>query len=228
LIGANLTDRAGGIKRLAAKPETMFLSTAARAPSLTGLGSNVIVAGEAARHQGGAPMPITIRPSRGEDAELLPSIERSAGEAFLAIPDLAWLSDHAVTSVEQHRDFIRARASWVADRTAEGPVGFVCVERCEGGVMHIHELAVRHDRQRRGAGRALMEAAIAQGRREGLSAVTLNTFRDVPWNAPFYAELGFGETSWDQLDARLRGLVRNEIARGLPGERRCVMRLGLS
>src|SRR5690606_27314685 len=131
-------------------------------------------------------MPITIRPSRPEDAELLPSIEKSAAELFLTIPDLAWIKDHGVTSVEQHQGFIREAASWVADRPADGPMGFVCVERCEGGIMHVHELAVRHDRQRRGAGRALLTAAIDEARREGLAAVTLNTFRDVPWNAPFY------------------------------------------
>lgn len=172
-------------------------------------------------------MPITIRPAVEADAELLPAVERSAADAFRAVPDLAWVVTHPVTSVEAHLGFIRAGGEWLAERPAEGPLGFVCVERC-GEAMHVHELAVRHDRQRRGAGRALMDQAVAAARAEGLSAVTLNTFRDVAWNAPFYGGIGFEVLSPGELDARLTELVRAEIARGLPAARRCVMRLRLS
>ena len=57
--------------------------------------------------------------------------------------------------------------------------------------------------------------------------MTLTTFRDVVWNAPFYAQSGFRVVEDDALCARLGGVLANEVAHGLPGERRCAMRLDL-
>ncbi len=38
-------------------------------------------------------MDYRIRTSRDEDAALLPAIERSAGESFRLLPELAWIAD---------------------------------------------------------------------------------------------------------------------------------------
>jgi len=69
-------------------------------------------------------------------------------------------------------------------------VGFICVVLVDGEA-HIDQLSVLPDHGGRGTGRALLEAAIAWARASGLSGVTLTTFRDVPWNAPFYRRVGF-------------------------------------
>ncbi|MBW8907503.1 MAG: hypothetical protein JF620_00445, partial [Mesorhizobium sp.] len=52
----------------------------------------------------------TIRPARPDDAEALPAIEQSAGLAFRAIPELAWLADGDNASPEQHRALIAGGA----------------------------------------------------------------------------------------------------------------------
>jgi hypothetical protein len=49
-----------------------------------------------------------IRAATLEDAQFLPEIERSSGEAFRAVPDLAWIADDAVMSAEQHAPLIEA------------------------------------------------------------------------------------------------------------------------
>ena len=46
---------------------------------------------------------------------------------------------------------------------------------------------------RRGLGTALLQAACDWAMAEGLPAITLTTFRDVPWNAAFYRRHGFVE-----------------------------------
>ena len=71
---------------------------------------------------------------------------------------------------------------------AEGdvPFGFAFAEPFEDA-LHLWELAVRLDAQRQGAGRALVMAVAADARARNLPAVTLTTFRDIPWNGPFYA-----------------------------------------
>jgi GNAT superfamily N-acetyltransferase len=82
-----------------------------------------------------------------------------------------------------------------ADGPGEGPAastpyGFVHVLEVEGQA-HLEQLSVHPDRQRCGTGSALvrgaLEGAFARGHRE----LTLMTYVDVPWNAPFYARLGF-------------------------------------
>ena len=72
----------------------------------------------------------------------------------------------------------------------EPPVGFACVELVDGGP-HIRQLSVHPDHARQGVGRSLVEAASAWADGEGFAAITLTTYRDVPWNGPFYETLGF-------------------------------------
>jgi predicted N-acetyltransferase YhbS len=91
----------------------------------------------------------------------------------------------------------------------------------------VWELAVQRERQGRGIGRTLMETSIAAARQGGFRVVTLTTFRDVPWNAPFYRRLGFQILEPDKMSQRLPGVVTEESLRGLPVEYRCVMRLNL-
>jgi N-acetylglutamate synthase-like GNAT family acetyltransferase len=114
---------------------------------------------------------------------------------------------------------------WVAEDAGE-LIGFAA---CQAyfDALHLWELAVRHDRQGKGAGRALVETAAAEARRLGLSAVTLTTFRDIPWNGPLYARLGFKELSPAELDARLTAVLMRERRLGLDAKARCAMRLDL-
>jgi len=58
----------------------------------------------------------------------------------------------------------------------------------------------------------------------GHASVTLSTFRDVPWNQPFYARLGFEIVPPAQFSPALRAIVEDETRRGLDPRRRVVMR----
>ena len=169
---------------------------------------------------------ITIRPALAEDAEALPAIEQSAGEAFRAIPELAWLADGDNVSVERHRALIAGGACSVAADEEDRLVGFLSAG-IEGDTLHIWELDVRLDRQGRGIGRALLERAIADARRRGLAGVTLTTFRAVAWNAPFYRKFGFRILEGAAIDGRLAGLLGDEAKHGMSSDQRCAMRLDL-
>ena len=68
-------------------------------------------------------------------------------------------------------------------------VGFAYVGDVDDG-LHLHQLAVHPDHGRRGLGTALLTAVF--GRAAG-RAVTLTTFRHIPWNQPWYTERGFTE-----------------------------------
>ncbi|WP_370039331.1 GNAT family N-acetyltransferase, partial [Nocardioides sp.] len=59
---------------------------------------------------------------------------------------------------------------------------------------HLEQLSVRlPEHGRRGVGTALVHAACEEARWAGHDSLTLCTYRDVPWNGPFYRRLGFSE-----------------------------------
>ncbi|MBZ9674861.1 GNAT family N-acetyltransferase [Mesorhizobium sp. ES1-1] len=157
---------------------------------------------------------------------MLPDIEQSAGEAFRTVPELAWLADEGNVSVERHRILIRRGACLVAADNQDRPVGLLSAT-VEGDVLHIWELDVRLELQGMGIGRSLLERAVENARQLGVAAITLTTFRDVAWNAPFYRRFGFRILEGAGVDERLTGLLLAEARHGMPAERRCAMRLDL-
>ncbi len=168
-------------------------------------------------------MTIQIRHAVPADAALLPDIERSAGALFRTLPGLAWIAGHQVMPAEAHLARIAEGTVWVAQDEEASLIGFLTAEGA-GDELHIWELSVDAGHQGRGAGRQLIAAAEAYARRTGISALTLTTFRGVPWNEPFYARLGFETLEGAAIGERLSTLLRDEVLHGLPGERRCAMR----
>lgn len=99
-------------------------------------------------------------------------------------------------------------------------VGFISAERF-GSTLHIWQMAVELSHQRMGIG-TLLIARLQQ--MAGYSPVTLTTFRDVAWNAPFYAALGFEAIAESAISDRLRQVLLDEAAHGIPLDRRVAMR----
>ncbi|EMG9277540.1 GNAT family N-acetyltransferase [Enterobacter cloacae] len=166
---------------------------------------------------------ITVRPTRPGDVTALPAIERAAGERFRDYPELAWLAEGDVISAEQHLDYAERGLSWLA-LANDQPVGFILAE-LHVSSLFIVELSVHLDWQGKGIGRRLIACVADQARKRGLASLTLTTFRDVPWNAPFYARLGFEMIT--TLTPELREKREEETAHGLAHDARCAMRLPL-
>lgn len=166
---------------------------------------------------------ITVRPTRPGDVTALPAIERAAVERFRDYPELAWLAEGEVISAEQHLDYAERGLSWLA-LANDQPVGFILAE-LHASSLFIVELSVHLDWQGKGIGRRLIACVADQARKRGLASLTLTTFRDVPWNAPFYARLGFEMIT--TLTPELREKREEETAHGLAYDARCAMRLPL-
>lgn len=56
---------------------------------------------------------------------------------------------------------------------------------------HLEQLSVAPIAMRQGIGSALVRASLVEAGAEGARAMTLCTYADLAWNAPFYAALGF-------------------------------------
>ncbi len=73
-----------------------------------------------------------------------------------------------------------------------GVAGFVHVREVEG-LCHLEQVSVAPEHSRQGWGRMLVEAAKQEARERGYDSISLRTYADVPWNAPFYESAGFVE-----------------------------------
>ncbi len=104
-------------------------------------------------------------------------------------------------------------------------MGFAHVVELDGHA-HLDELSVLPDFQRRGVGAALVRAATAETRALGFHELSLCTYRDVPWNGPWYRALGFEEVT--ELEPYQRRLREREAELGLDRNgARVVMRVRL-
>ncbi len=90
-------------------------------------------------------------------------------------------------SSEDH--LLLAEAVFVVGQPA---VGFVSLGLVDD-VAHVAQVSVLPEHGRRGIGRALLETAVGWAASSGRHELTLTTYRDVPFNAPFYRTLGFEE-----------------------------------
>ncbi len=107
-------------------------------------------------------------------------------------------------------------------RSGKDPLGFAIMEDL-GTSLHLEELDVDPPHGRQGIGTSLVRAVCQMAEAKGCP-VTLCTFSEVPWNAPFYERLGFVRLPTDELSPSLRKRVAEETGRGLSPKIRVAMR----
>ena len=152
-------------------------------------------------------------------ADGLPSIRPASPTEFGRLRDIELESDRLLETVgigPFDNDDVHDRLAEVVAVFAAGdpPVGFISIDIVDG-CAHIDQLSVLTHHGGRGIGRALLDEAVRWARAGGLSAVTLTTFRDVPWNAPFYRRVGFEVV--DDPAPGLAAVRAAERAEGLDG-----------
>lgn len=150
-------------------------------------------------------MEVSIRLARKDDLAGLAAIEDAADSLFGASGE-AWGSAPSGDERADDGGFLL-----VADAADTGVVGFAHVltvdvdgvkddtEPSDGtvagdgraGQAHLEQVSVHPRAGRQGIGRLLVTAAMVEAAARGYGRMTLRTFAEVPWNAPFYASLGF-------------------------------------
>ena len=152
---------------------------------------------------GSDPYAIALAESRHLDA--LSGIELAAA---------AQLAGHAPSSVLEgvtSRGVLDAAMTrghlWLA-LLGDTPVGFAHVEPLTMDVPHLEEIDVHPSHGRRGLGTRLVRAVFDWAAATGYRAITLTTFRAVPWNMPWYRRLGFVELPAEAWSEALRRQAR--------------------
>ncbi|MGW1976422.1 GNAT family N-acetyltransferase [Streptomyces sp. NPDC001889] len=158
------------------------------------------------------------------DAELprLQDIERAAGEPFrgLGMGEIADDDPPGLDVLERYR---AAQSAWAAVGDDGVVVGYLLHEEIDGAA-HIEQVSVHPAAARRGVGRALIEHLAARASADRTAGITLTTFAEVPWNAPYYTRLGFRTLGEDELTEGLREVRRVEKRLGLDRWPRVCMR----
>jgi GNAT superfamily N-acetyltransferase len=163
----------------------------------------------------------TITAARPQDLTRLAAIELAAARLLVGHAPESVLNE--TTSLDLLEQAQREGHLWVA-LADDVPVGFAHVELVECDAVHLEEIDVHPDHSRSGLGRKLVLQICEWAAGQGNKSVTLTTFRDVPWNMPFYARLGFAVVPPEQLSTGLHAVVDDETRRGLDPLRRVVMR----
>lgn len=158
-------------------------------------------------------MEIRVRPASPSDDAATEQIEVAADalliERFGAVD---WPPPTTADDRASAPGFVLVAEVLGDDDEVGRPVGFVHVLQIDGHA-HLEQLSVLPPYGRRGIGRRLIQAALSETRDRGHRTITLRTYRDVPWNAPFYRSCGFAEAEPDS--PLLHSLVDTETALGL-------------
>lgn len=164
-----------------------------------------------------------IRYRNSDDDRRLIAVENAAGRLFgdHGYPQLV---DDGFSNIEEFRHMLAGGEVFVATGPDDEPAGFA-VAKPLGAFSHLRELSVDPAHGRKGLGRALVETVIAAARTAGAAGVSLTTFRDVPFNQPFYETLGFRELSPAGAPTALAQAFRDEVPAGIEPAKRVLMLL---
>lgn len=171
-----------------------------------------------------------IRPAVAAELPRLQDIERSAGEPFraLGMPEIADDDPPGLDILERFR---AAGHAWVAEHTADAAetaetprvIAYLVGEPVDGA-FHVEQVSVDQGAARQGVGQALIAYVADRARDQGLAGLTLTTFHEVPWNAPYYERIGFRILDESELTPGLRKIRAAEAEYGLDRWPRVCMR----
>ncbi|WP_332764062.1 GNAT family N-acetyltransferase [Phenylobacterium sp.] len=162
---------------------------------------------------------LRLRAAELADIEPVRAIERASASRFLGT-DRAWLTDDDPTDAETLAERVGEGGLLVAC-DGEVPIAFVMFREVEG-CGYIEQVDVLPSHERRGIGARLIEAVADLAPERGWAALTLSTFKDVPFNAPYYRRLGFEDV--ESLTPGMAEIRAEHEARGLDESTRVFMR----
>jgi GNAT superfamily N-acetyltransferase len=163
-----------------------------------------------------------IRRPQPNEIKLLPQIEKEADRRYAraGLRRVLDMPPAGLASLEQAR---RRGVLWLAVSRVDRPVGFALM-KLRGGTIWLDQLSVLDRWQRHGHGAALIDRSAARARALGFDALYLSTYRDVPWNGPYYSRRGFEEVPRSAFTDPLRFVFLTERHHGHPVWHRAIMR----
>ncbi|NUS74213.1 MAG: GNAT family N-acetyltransferase [Corynebacteriales bacterium] len=157
-----------------------------------------------------------------DELPALQDIERAAGQCFkdVGMPEIA--ADDPL-SLDELAWFQASEMAWVAVNETDQPMAYLIAKIVDDD-FYVEQISVHSAYARRRIGKAMLDHVAGVARDADASHLTLATFRDVPWNAPYYLTCGFEIMSRESLTPGLLAIQRQEIDHGLYRWARVFMR----
>ncbi|MEO8517848.1 MAG: GNAT family N-acetyltransferase [Dermatophilaceae bacterium] len=166
----------------------------------------------------------SLRGASFTDLPRLQDIERQAGEVVRDV-GMDVVADDEPLGLELLRGYVDRGQAWVIADHLDVPVAYLLADIVDGAG-HVEQVSVSPGHAGKGLGRVLLDHACEWALGKGLEAVTLTTFADIAWNAPYYERCGFRRLSIDDLTPGLLRIRQEEADRGLDAwPRVCMTRL---
>jgi GNAT superfamily N-acetyltransferase len=166
-----------------------------------------------------------IRTARPDDIEVLQRLEVAAGRAFAQV-GMDAVAGYEALPADEMLTYQQDGRAWVTTGEQDRPIAYLLALWVDG-VAHIEQVSVDPEHAGHGIGAALIEHVAEWARAHGSPALTLTTFAEVAWNAPYYERLGFRRLADDELTPGLRAIRAEEAAHGLDEWPRLAMRRDL-
>jgi GNAT superfamily N-acetyltransferase len=166
-----------------------------------------------------------IRRAKAEDIPALRLLEVAAGRAFARV-GMEAVAGHEALPAEELLEYQRDGRAWVTADEEDRPIAYL-IALWVDGVVHVEQVSVDPAAAGHGFGAALIEHVAGWARAHGSPALTLTTFAEVAWNAPYYERLGFRRLADSELSPGLRAIRAEEAAHGLDQWPRLAMRRDL-
>ncbi len=160
---------------------------------------------------------VDFRAARPDEIETIRALERASAQRFVGLMDALAADEPSPAAVLAARI---ADGGLIVAVEDEAVVGFAMFRRVEARA-YVEQLDVLPAFAGRGIGAALLDAVAERARAEGLDGLSLSTFREVPWNAPYYRRLGFVEVA--ALTPGMLAIRAEHLARGLDEDARVFM-----
>jgi ribosomal protein S18 acetylase RimI-like enzyme len=151
--------------------------------------------------------PVVLRGALAGDIAALQHLEVEAGRKFadVGLDDVASDGPPSVDALMAH---VTSGTAWVAEVWAD-IVGYAVASVVDGEA-HLDQVSVSPRLRGRGVGRSLIDEVIRWASARSFDSITLTTFADVAWNAPYYERLGFRVVAPHEIGPQLAALRGGE------------------
>jgi GNAT superfamily N-acetyltransferase len=164
-------------------------------------------------------MTLSIRPALTREIDAIRDLERASSQRFLGVMDALAGDDPTPADMLAQR----LGAGGLLAATIDGDLAGFMMFRPLDDSLYIEQVDVAPAFEGRRIGAAMIDAVAERAAMTGRARLTLSTFREVPWNAPYYRRLGFVDIADEALSPALQAVRREHLARGLDEDARLFM-----
>jgi ribosomal protein S18 acetylase RimI-like enzyme len=160
---------------------------------------------------------VDFRAVRPDEIETIRDLERASAQRFVGLMDDLAADEPSPAAVLATRI---SDGGLIVAVEGESVVGFAMFRPVERR-LYVEQLDVLPTFAGRAIGAALLDEVAERARADRLDGLSLSTFREVPWNAPYYRRLGFVEV--EALTPGMLEIREEHLARGLDEDARVFM-----